>query len=48
MLSNLWKIFLDLMSIKFIVLSDDPVARYLSSAEKTTIAINSILINENK
>jgi hypothetical protein len=35
--TNLWYIFLDGMSIKFIVSSYNPVARYLPSAEKATL-----------
>ncbi len=42
MLSNLWYIFLDCMSINFTVLSSDPVARYLPSAEKATLHTHSI------
>ena len=44
MLLNLWHIFMDCMSIKFTVLSHDPVARYLPSAEKATLNIESVYI----
>ncbi len=42
MLTNLMHIFLDCMSIKFTVLSPEPVARYLPSTEKTTLYTSSI------
>lgn len=45
MLSNLFSIVLDYMSIKLTVVSDDPLAKYFPSGENATVFISSTYID---